>query len=248
MKKHILLFLISINFLVHANPINNEPLKEIVLVSLGSHCQVALILRTLGLRLHAMPLDWVLSFDHKGLVRLIDNHFQQMFNEEYLIQYPEGYVINNLYNLDFRHDWTELDLLGQLPDIASKYSRRIERFFHLPEIAKRVVFVRTVFDPRINTLNNMPTYTSACTIIDAEQAQELHSCLQNKFPDLRFILAVINFTHTASGITSDMHGIVEFKVETLVEDYKQFLYHLGDPNFFDEVYKENGVKTVHSSS
>jgi hypothetical protein len=217
---------------------DDELPKEIVVVSLGSHCQSSFILRELGLRWCAMPLDWLLSLDHKGLIRLLDDRFYHMFDEKYLVQYPEGYVINTLYSLDFRHDWSKLDLLGELPEIASKHSRRIERFFHLPEITKRVVFVRTVFDPKLNVLNNMPTYTSACTIIDADQAQELYTCLHNKFPDLKFMLAIINFTHTDSGITSDMHGIVEFKVENLVKDYKQFLHHLGDPNFFDALYNE----------
>jgi len=238
-KKYLLMILINIISLLDAN---NVPLHEIAVVSLGSHCQSSLILRELGLRRGAMPLDWLLSLDHKGLIQLINDEFSHMFDETYLTQYPEGYVINSRYNLDFRHDWSTLDLLGELPDLASKYERRTKRFFQLPEITKRVVFIRTVFDPRLNVLNNMPTYTPACTIINAQEAQELYDCLRNKFPDLDFVLAIVNFAHTDSGITDDMLNIIEFKVANLVEDYKQFIPDLGNPDFFDTVY--SGAKTV----
>jgi len=235
LRKYLLSAFISISFFLNAD---HAPFQEIAVVSLGSHCQSSIILRELGLRTFAMPLDWLLSLDHKGLIRLLDDEFYHMFDEKYLTQYPEGYVINSRYNLDFRHDWSSLDLLGELPDLASKYERRIKRFFQLPEIAKRVVFIRSMFDPKLNVLNNMPTYTPACTIINAQEAQELYACLKNKFPDLKFILAVVNFIHTDSGITTDMHGIIEFKVTNLVEDSKQFIPYLSDPAFFDTIYRE----------
>lgn len=235
MRRYLFSTFVSLSVFLNADP---APLQEIAVVSLGSHCQGSKILRELGLRAFATPLDWLLSLDHKGLIRLLDEEFCHMFDEQYLTQYPEGYVIHSRYNLDFRHDWASLNLLGELPELASKYARRIERFFQLPEIAKRVVFIRTVFDPKLNVLNNMPTYTPACTVINAQEAQELYGCLKNKFPDLEFILAVVNFTHTDSGITTDMHGIIEFKVTNLMEDSKQFIPDLGDPAFFDAIYSE----------
>ena len=241
MKKYLLAVFICTSFFLNAN---HTPVQEIAVVSLGSHCQSSIILKELGLRAFATPLDWMLSLDHKGLVQLIDDEFSHMFDEQYLTQYPEGYVINSRYNLDFRHDWSSLDLLGELPGIALKFERRINRFFELPEIAKRVVFIRSVFDPKLNYLNNMPTYTPACTVINAQEAQELYSCLKSKFPDLKFILAIVNFTHTNSGITADMPGIIEFKVSNLIEDGRKFVPSLGDPGFFDIIYGESRAKTI----
>lgn len=239
MKKYLFIILIGASTILSEN---NAPLQEIAVVSLGSHCQSSLILRELGLRWCAMPLDWLLSLDHKGLIQLIDDEFSHMFDQTYLTMYSEGFVINSRYNLDFRHEWSSLDLLGELPDIASKYERRIKRFFELPEIAKRVVFIRTVFDPKLNPLNNKPTYTPACTVINFQEAQELYTCLKNKFPNLEFILAIINFVHVDSGITKDMPNIIEFKVTNLVADYKCFVPDLGNPDFFDTIY--SGAKTV----
>lgn len=239
MKKYLLLVLISASFFLSANTI---PLQEIAVVSLGSHCQSSVILRELGMRGFATPLDWLLSLNHKGLIQLINDEFSHMFDKKYLTQYPECYVVNRLYNLEFRHEWSSLDLLGELPDIAAKYERRIKRFFELPEIAKRVVFIRTVFDPKLNPLKNIPTYTPACTIITAQEAQELYSCLKNKFPNLKFILAIVNFAHKYSGINKDMDNIIEFKVTDLVKDSRRFVPDLGNPDFFDAIYI--GAETV----
>ncbi|MCB1117636.1 MAG: hypothetical protein KDK50_03530 [Chlamydiia bacterium] len=246
MRKYGFLLGMCIDLLVYANQEIDLPQQEIIMVSLGSHCQSSIILRRLGLRQCAMPLDWLLSFDHKGLIRLIDDDFQHMLDADHLTQYPEGYVVNRLYNLEFRHDWHKHNLLQELPDILSKYRRRIHRFFQLPAIAKRVVFIRTIFDPKLNVSNNMPTYTPASTFIDVHQARELHACLKNKFPDLKFVLAIINFANTSSGIPDDAHGIVEFKVKHLVKDADQFLYLLGDPNYFDRLYTHNHVEKHHN--
>lgn len=239
MKKYLLSTFISTCFFLNANDAYQQ---EIEVVSLGSHCQASISLREIGLREFATPLDWLLSLDHKGLIRLLDDEFYHMFDAQYLIQYPEGYVINSRYNLDFRHDWSSHDLLGELPGIASKYERRIKRFFQLPEIAKRVVFIRTMYDPKLNAANNIPSYSTACTRINAQEAQELYACLKNKFPDLKFILAVFNFTDTTSGIRTDMHGIIEFQVTNLIEDSKQIISNLGDPAFFDKIYRESSVE------
>lgn len=243
MKTYFFCIFVSISFFLNAN---NIPFQEIAVVSLGSHCQSSVILRELGLRGFATPLDWLLSLNHKGLIQLINDEFSHMFDGKYLTQYPEGYVVNSLYNLEFRHEWSSLDLLGELPEIASKYKRRITRFFELPEIAKRVVFIRTVFDPKLNPLNNQPTYTPACTVISAQEAQELYICLKNKFPKLQFILAIVNFVHNDSGITEDMDNIIEFKVTDLVEDSRQFIPDLGNPDFFDTIY--SGTKMVQCSA
>jgi len=212
--------------------------KEVVVVSLGSHCEVANIFRTLGSRYFSTPVDWLLSLDHKGLISLIDDKFKYLFDEKFLSYYPAGYVINSYYNIDFRHDWPDSDLHKHLPSIKEKYERRIERFFNLQELSNRVFFVRSAFDSNLNVLNNMPFYTPSCCIVTAAQAQELYDVLERNFPHIKFILVVINYDEEGVTPFLGLKNVIEFKVGKLhkEEDYRKFTPLLADLAFFDQIY------------
>ncbi len=219
-------------------PVTKNVLKDVIIVSLGSHCEVAAMIRSQGERYFATPVDWLLSLDHKGLVSLINDNFKQMFNIEYLYQYPEGYVVNSLYKIDFRHDWPTNDLAGPLPKIQEMYERRIERFLNLHEISGRVFFVRSAFDSKLNVADNMPFYTQECFIVTAAEAEELRDSLEKKFSRLKFILVVINYEEEHSPVIVGRKNIIEFKVRKShkVDDYLKIVPLLANCTYFDQLY------------
>jgi len=214
-------------------------LKEAVVVSLGSHCEVANIFRTLGSRNFSTPIDWLLSLDNKGVVKLIDDKFIHLFEEKYLAYYQEGYVLNSYYNIDFRHDWPAYsDLYTHFSSVKEKYERRIERFFNLQELANRIFFVRSAFDGNLNVLNNMPFFTQACRTVTATEAQELYDALERKFSHIEFILVIINYDEEGTPPILGLKNVIEFKVSRhhKEEDYRKFTPSLADPAFFDHIY------------
>ena len=125
-KKYVLSLFIGVSVLIHADQVGSGPLQEIAVVSLGSHCQSSVILRELGMRQFATPLDWLLSLDHEGLVKLINDEFCYMFDERYLTQYPEVYVINNLYNLDL-HEAKRIAIVNS-PDVFTDWGNKNNGF------------------------------------------------------------------------------------------------------------------------
>lgn len=212
--------------------------KDIEVISLGSHCQASMMIRGLDMRNFATPLEWLLSLNHRGVIDLINNDFSEMLNEELLLQYYEGYVINTKYDLDFRHDWSSgHDLLTDLPKIREKYRRRVERFLFLPQIAHRVVFLRVAFDDKLNVLNNIPTYSKKSTKISYNEAKELYLCLKRKFPNLKFLLVVVNFKDKIKPFPVHKN-ILEYQVMNSIYESKRFVELLGNVEFFENNYRK----------
>lgn len=174
------LLLISSYFL---HGINEDP----VVISLGYRCQVALQLRIHNLRKEAFPFDWMIT-PFESLYRLLENDFEDFLQPEKLIfrkrflyqddwgefkgSYP--HIWESKYNLLLRHDFDLLDnFIEQYSVVASKYERRIIRFYNTLNSGKHVYFFRRV--------------------ITKNQAQVLRDLLVKKFPTLSFTLVAISY-------------------------------------------------------
>jgi hypothetical protein len=111
------------------NNINN---REYNFITLGFNCAPAIILKDLGLRNYSLPFDWIITTNnqiinciqddfnkfHKKLHFTLNNHWLM---DEYGIQYPHDYPVNN--DDTIIDDWQNCQ-----PDVLIKYERRIERF------------------------------------------------------------------------------------------------------------------------
>ena len=162
--------------------------KELLFVSLGSHCEPAMKLRDLKLREAAFPLDWFLSYSHQGLLDLLDENFEYFLDEAYLVRgLKDPYLVKNTrYHIDFTHEWPfpdywiDLERSGdQMIEIQSKLSRIINRFRSLNQAHRKVVFIRTAQDP-INRITEI-------------QAVELRDALSRFFPSLDYLLLIVNY-------------------------------------------------------
>ena len=156
-----------------------EKLNQTLLISLGSHCEVAWYLRENQKRTAAFPFDWLLTLDHQGFISLLENDFTLFMDQMYLQQHPRGNVIHTKYNIDFRHDWSATNFRDDFANIREKYERRIKRFQQLNEYRGKVYFVRSAFD--LNLDASLPTITSECERIDAAQAVAIRNILSQKF-------------------------------------------------------------------
>ena len=54
-------------------------------ISLGYFCSVALELERIGLRSASSPFDWCIS-NYKGVMKAIENRFEDFLNYDYLSQ------------------------------------------------------------------------------------------------------------------------------------------------------------------
>ena len=118
-------------------------------ISLGYFCSVATDLEKLGLRSESSPFDWLIS-DFEGVITLIENHFADFLAYEVLAQEPWNRAIykNTRYNLSFYHDFNSLaPLADQLPQVAGKYARRIDRFYE--SIKEPTLFIRYISDEQL---------------------------------------------------------------------------------------------------
>ena len=101
-------------------------------VSLGFFCSVAMELERIGLRSASFPFDWLIS-DFEGVIKLIENHFDDFLAYENMAQhklYP-NYYKDTKYGMQFYHDFSAFrSLESQLPRVKNKYDRRIERFYN----------------------------------------------------------------------------------------------------------------------
>ena len=114
-------------------------------ISLGYFCSVAMELERFGLRSESGPFDWVISDMRGGVLQLIESHFEDFLNPQYLSQnelYHQQYR-NTKFGITFYHDFNQYkSLKEQLPDVQKKYCRRIDRFYEL--IKEPTLFVRYI--------------------------------------------------------------------------------------------------------
>lgn len=115
-------------------------------ISLGFFCGVALEIERQGLRDGSYPFDWCISKDWMGLEKAIMTNYKDFLSYECMSQSisdPNNY--KNEYNVQFFHDFTKFNTLKeQLPDIKSKYRRRIDKFY--TNIKEPTLFIRYIND------------------------------------------------------------------------------------------------------
>jgi len=150
-----------------------------IYISLGSSCEPALRLRDLHIRVEAFPFDWILSPFH-GVYNAINEDFSNFFCNLQLVS--AGTAVCDHYSIAFHHDFrptvpshialTTVDWKAMLPEIRSKYKRRIERFRTACNSNRDVIFIR---------------YGK----INKSQALLLKNLIKKKFPHLSFILMVV---------------------------------------------------------
>lgn len=223
--KNIVLFLCLLFFGTGKSQANEN--QRSLFFSLGSNCEIATVLGHYNLRHLAGPLDWLLTLDYDRFLLLIENDFEGLVDEQFLTQYPDNHVINSYYNIDFRHDWTELNFEIKLPEIQSRLRRRVNRILDLKHYDGKVYFIRGAFDTSINPF--LPTITKQCTKITPQDAENLKNVLQKKYPNLDFTLIIINYYEESDcEFNSNLERIMEFKVCKLnrkkrEEDYKAIM-------------------------
>jgi hypothetical protein len=203
---YLLLILTFHHFHVWAEEVDVDHLNEerslnpqILFVSLGSSCTVALQLRHWGLRKAAFPFDWLLTVDGDRFVELIERNFQDFLNETYLIKHPhhraKNFLVHSYYHIEFRHDWSHgfwnPDKYPKaLEQLKSKYTRRIERFRALNDFPGKVFFIRIACAGAFAPKTYWPN--AKALKIDHASALALQSALKKRFPQLDFTLVIIN--------------------------------------------------------
>lgn len=115
-------------------------------ISLGYFCGIANELGRLGLRTASSPFDWILS-DFEGVITNIENHFTNYLNYNFMSQNMQNHAVykDTNSNIIFCHDFNKYkSLKKQLPKVAKKYNKRIERFYKL--ITSPTLFIRYISD------------------------------------------------------------------------------------------------------
>ena len=219
MKKTILLCCL---FISSIGGLKAEDKQHPLFFSLGSHCEIADMFGHYGLRHAAGPLDWVLTLDYDRFLLLLENDFEGFVDERFLTQYPDTHVINSLYNIDFRHDWPDLDFSKHLPEVQSRLGRRINRILDLKHHEGKVYFIRGAFDTNINP--HLPTITKECTKITPQDAENIRNVLQRKYPKLDFVLVIFNYVEEFVDDFDYLDMIIEFKVSKLNRHEKEESY------------------------
>ncbi len=165
---------------------------EPLIISLGYNCTTATNLAENNLRTFAFPFDWM-GCSLEGLCALLENDFQNFLNPAYLYKKDKSnIIINKKYNLGFWHDFPIYQSNGEdlivpnwldaVPNVASKYQRRIQRLYDA-----------------LNSNRTIYLFRSACSrwwplgsiLQTKEMVIKLQTILQNKFPNANFTLIVI---------------------------------------------------------
>lgn len=129
-------------------------------VSLGSHCEPAVMLRFYEQRRFAYPFDWLVTIDSEGMISLLSDDFQYFLDRNFMFTFPNHFecIENSLYRIEFKHDGALLSDIDILEKAVAKYGRRINRFRQLRKYTGKVFFVRTAYDfPHCG-----PTYWLSC--------------------------------------------------------------------------------------
>src|SRR5437879_4131983 len=119
--------------------------------SLGDLCLASIQLKKHNLRPFSGVLDWMASPTLSTVNELLENRFIGFMDYDNLrvIGYADSNICvsDDAYNLVSNHDFSRekntLEFLGSYLEVMEKYERRIQRFLHQMQTAKRILFVRT---------------------------------------------------------------------------------------------------------
>jgi len=221
-KYWLVIFFVNFCISIFSNELEENLLdieSDSIFVSLGSHCEVAVFLNEHQLRTRAFPFDWLLSSSHDQFISLLDDDFQHLLDERYFFQNPDHHHVieNYYYEIEFRHDWPFSDLItnsarysDQVEQMQAKYQRRIERFRQLRYFTNKVFFIRVAFE----YLNEPNPFWKQEGIerITIDQAKEIKEALDRYFPNLNFILVIINYQEEYTPVISGIEKVIEYKI------------------------------------
>ncbi len=202
----------------------NEPL----FISIGCHCEAAVLLKENHLRKASYPFDWLITHNAGRIAELLDRDFEGFMDEIHCFHHPEYPDVfeNAYYEIEWRHDYPKqarTPLAIHLDEIRPKYERRIDRFRALKGYPGKVFFVRTAYDaphcgPNIWMTEDNLRVSSADTRV-------LKEALTRFFPNLDFTLVVVNYREDMMTPIDRMEGVVEFKIRKSHrhEDYIRFI-------------------------
>ena len=184
MERELLVIFLSINVLY----IQLWSHQDSVIISLGRRCDVAHHLRNFKLREEAFPFDWIiLPFD--SLCSLLLNDFEDFLDKDNLCfkngPYADDYgffkvrsyphVYDTKYQILFRNDFPlNKNFMSEYDEIMEKFQRRIKRLYDTLQSEKFVYFIRRV--------------------ITKEQARLFTRIIEEKFPNLDFVLVALDST------------------------------------------------------
>lgn len=171
-----LIFLFLILILSRASVVHSADYRPHY-VSLGRDCQPASAFIGFQLREASFPLDWVASPNFEGVIEAFRDDFKYFLDPNYLQYFPHG-ILNTYYNFGFNHFFPAKDgvvpenFLDYLPEVRATQNRRIQRVKDLLTSNEVIVFIRTHIEPI--------------------QAAHFVALLRTKYPQLRFLLAVVH--------------------------------------------------------
>ena len=189
--------------------------KEPLFISLGADCYVAGNLVHIGYRKASFPFDWLLTLDHNGMIKMLDDDFKYFLDPSCYSIHTNRYLIHNYYHIEFRHEHDD-DLIG-------KYGRRIDRFRRLNKYSGKVFFIRKSFEDATSSIVYWPS--KDLLNISFDHALELKQVLKKRFPNLDFSLVIVNFCgdrttmKTADDIifvNTDVEGDIKLLLSKLV--------------------------------
>lgn len=198
-------------------------------VSLGSHCEASGLLRENKLRKVAFPFDWMETSNTEKFLTIFQDDFRYFLDQRYFVRNPRNpwFIEHTYYHIEFRHDGPPAEFMEhpnryaiQFEHIDKKYARRITRFRQIRNYEGKVVFIRTAFD-----FNNDPyAYWGSPEDgrITYEQALALKLTLDQYFPTVDFVLAIVNYADEPVPQITGIDGVYEFKVrrDHKGEDYR----------------------------
>jgi hypothetical protein len=161
------------------------PINPVVILSIGGDCASASALRISGLRKAAYPFDWIVS-PFSSVYQAFKDDFKHFLETASLHIRSDNHGIIDYYGFQFVHDFptienndtnsihTETVLSNNwaeaIPEIQTKYNRRINRLRSVLHGTEPVVFVR-----RTN---------------DKKQVIAFRSLIKNLYPQLSFLILV----------------------------------------------------------
>jgi hypothetical protein len=86
----------------------NYESHEPLVVSLGSFCGPASMIKTVGLRVGSFPFDWMLSVNGDKIIEILNSDFQNCLDRAYLEPFVNGVLLHKKYHIEFSHegDWS----------------------------------------------------------------------------------------------------------------------------------------------
>jgi hypothetical protein len=203
--------------------------KEPLFISLGCDCSFAAYSEQIGYRRASFPFDWLLTLDHNGMVKILEDDFKYFLDPNSYQISPRKTLINDYYRIEFFHEHDN--------DFVGKYGRRIDRFRRLNNYPGKVFFVRRPFYGA-----NSPNYcypSKDLLNISFEHALELKQVLKKRFPILDFSLLIMNFNcnRTTIKITDEiimLNASMKDTFDYLLKLVKSLSKYAEDPLSFNE--------------